>query len=135
MVATSIAVARYLQVNLTRKELAELCANSERYVGTAGGGMDQASICLSQKGTAQLISFNPLMAEAVPLPSDGVLVVCNSCREAPKAEHAATCYNKRVFELKLACVMIEKVRHPGIVVPDEDVPKLTLMSVHGEEVS
>lgn len=91
--------------------------------------MDQAAQVLCEKGFARLIHFNPLKTEAVSLPSDAVLIVCNSCREAPKAVHAATCYNKRVFELKLACYLMLKGEFPLEEIEPERISKLNLKFV------
>eukprot|EP01055_Gregarina_sp_Pseudo9_P000109 Gregarina_sp_Pseudo_9__108@NODE_1072_length_1905_cov_87_724009_g1004_i0_p1_GENE_NODE_1072_length_1905_cov_87_724009_g1004_i0NODE_1072_length_1905_cov_87_724009_g1004_i0_p1_ORF_typecomplete_len542_score158_91GHMP_kinases_C/PF08544_13/1_3e04GHMP_kinases_C/PF08544_13/1_4e04GHMP_kinases_C/PF08544_13/5_7e02GHMP_kinases_C/PF08544_13/3_3e17GalKase_gal_bdg/PF10509_9/8_3e16GHMP_kinases_N/PF00288_26/1_6e12_NODE_1072_length_1905_cov_87_724009_g1004_i01931818 len=88
------------------KEIAAICANCERYVGTAGGGMDQAAICLCHKDEAQWIGFHPLTAEPVKLPHELKIVVANTCREANKVKGAAKMYNKRVFELKTACLWL-----------------------------
>lgn len=61
VVAVTCAFSRFLKVEMSRSVLADVCSNSERHVGTAGGGMDQAAICLSEQGMARLIHFNPLI--------------------------------------------------------------------------
>lgn len=51
-----------------RKRAAQVCADCERHVGTAGGGMDQSVSCLAKQGAGLHISFDPLTATAVQLP-------------------------------------------------------------------
>ncbi|VDL82468.1 unnamed protein product [Nippostrongylus brasiliensis] len=60
---------------LTREELADLCAVAERYVGTQGGGMDQAVEVLAVEGSALKIDFSPLKSRQVTLPSLARFVV------------------------------------------------------------
>lgn len=45
------------EVVVARKALAEECCRCERYIGTMGGGMDQAISCLGKRGSAMKVSF------------------------------------------------------------------------------
>jgi N-acetylgalactosamine kinase len=40
----------WFQLKMTKLEIASLSAKSERYIGTEGGGMDQAIAFLGTKG-------------------------------------------------------------------------------------
>lgn len=72
-----------------------MCATSEKYVGTEGGGMDQAISLLATKNTAKLIHFNPLTTTDVMLPNNLVFVIANSCVESSKVLSSSTHFNKR----------------------------------------
>ncbi|XP_029430384.1 N-acetylgalactosamine kinase isoform X2 [Rhinatrema bivittatum] len=93
-------------LTLSKVELAELCAKSERYIGTEGGGMDQSISFLAEEGTAKLIEFSPLRATDVKLPTGAVFVIANSCVEMNKA--ATSHFNIRVMECRLATKLIAK---------------------------
>ncbi|XP_037689955.1 N-acetylgalactosamine kinase isoform X6 [Choloepus didactylus] len=95
-----------LGMNLSKVELAEICAKSERYIGTEGGGMDQSISFLAEEGTAKLIEFSPLRATNVKLPSGAVFVIANSCVEMNKA--ATSHFNIRVMECRLAAKLLAK---------------------------
>ncbi|XP_004396594.1 PREDICTED: N-acetylgalactosamine kinase isoform X4 [Odobenus rosmarus divergens] len=97
-----------LGMNLSKVELAEICAKSERYIGTEGGGMDQSISFLAEEGTAKLIEFSPLRATDVKLPSGAVFVIANSCVEMNKA--ATSHFNIRVMECRLAAKLLAKYR-------------------------
>ncbi|CAG0921305.1 unnamed protein product [Notodromas monacha] len=93
-------------VQISRTTIAEVCAKTERYVGTEGGGMDQAISVLAEKGNAMLVEFNPLRSIAVRLPGDAIFVVCNSMVTMEKA--ATVQFNTRVAECRLACQILAK---------------------------
>ncbi|CAK1544431.1 unnamed protein product [Leptosia nina] len=86
--------------SLNKREIATLCAKSERYIGTQGGGMDQAIAFLAEENCAQYITWNPLNATPVALPKNASFVVAHSLAEANKA--ATNDYNRRVIECRLA---------------------------------
>ncbi|XP_050040105.1 N-acetylgalactosamine kinase [Dermacentor andersoni] len=95
-------------VAVPKMKLASLCAASERYIGTQGGGMDQAIAFLAEPGTAKLIEFNPLRTTSITLPEGATFVVANSLVEMNKA--ATSDFNIRVVECLIAAQVIAKAR-------------------------
>ena len=76
-------------------ELAAVAADAEQYVGTRGGGMDQAiSVCASE-GCAARIEFNPVRVTPVPVPNDWRFVVADTGVQAHKSGNAKQTYNSR----------------------------------------
>lgn len=49
--AAALAFAHVNGLVYKKQELADYCARSERYIGTEGGGMDQAIAMLATQGT------------------------------------------------------------------------------------
>lgn len=95
------------RAHLNKTEIASLCAKSERYIGTQGGGMDQAIAFLAQRYSAQYITWQPLNATPVALPEDAAFVVAHSLAEANKA--ATNDFNQRVMECRLAAKILMTV--------------------------
>ncbi|CAB9527802.1 acetylgalactosamine kinase [Seminavis robusta] len=85
---------------ITKTQMAALCARCERWVGTEGGGMDQA---ISIFGRLQYIQFQPTLAHASVSSLPLLWVVCHSLQESHKRVDAALYFNKRVVECKVAC--------------------------------
>lgn len=104
--ASALATSFANRISLTKMEMATLCAFAEHYIGTQGGGMDQAIGFLAEPGTAKLIDFNPLKANNVQLPKGVAFVVANSCVEMNKA--ASSQFNIRVVECRLAAKVLAK---------------------------
>lgn len=102
--AACLALLYAQNVPLSKTEIASLCAKSERYIGTEGGGMDQAIAFLAQKNCAQYISFQPLKATPVTLPENAVFIVAHSLAKLNKA--ATNDYNRRVTECRLAAKIL-----------------------------
>ena len=90
----------------TKKQLAEICAKCERYIGTEGGGMDQSISFMAEPGVAKMIEFNPIRCSDVKLPSSAAIVVSNTLVLANKAAFAN--YNERVVECRIAAQVIAK---------------------------
>ena len=108
VVATAYVINDFNKLNLDKLFLAELLAAGERYVGTEGGGMDQAISLSGKSGMVLKIDFFPLKIEYIPFPEDYVIVVCNSLVDAKKSTGANLAYNQRVIECRLGTAMIKK---------------------------
>ncbi len=112
VVASAFALIAANGLTIDRAELAGLLARAECYVGTEGGGMDQAASILSVPGCVLKIDFNPLRTQPVPLPEDCMFVIANSTITADKAGGARAAYNARVAECRLGVQMLKSLaRH------------------------
>ncbi|HTY36522.1 MAG TPA: galactokinase [Bacteroidota bacterium] len=109
VVASALAFLAANQTEVEPGALAELLARAERYVGSEGGGMDQAVSLLAETGRALMIDFFPLTATPAPLPGDIMFVVCNSLVRAPKSESVRYAYNSRVIECRLATALLARI--------------------------
>ena len=77
-----------------RLELAARFAEAERFVGTAGGGMDQAASLGGKEGSVLWIDFDPLRWRAIPFPEDLRLIVAHTGVRAEKSGAAQARYNQ-----------------------------------------
>lgn len=116
--SSALATAFLFNLPLNKQLLATLSASSEHYIGTIGGGMDQAIAFLATKGCAQFIEFNPVRATPIQLPPDAVFVIANSLSEANKA--ATSDFNQRVIECRIAAKLLAKLTDR----PWQDIDKL-----------
>ncbi|KAL5785011.1 hypothetical protein ACOSQ2_007403 [Xanthoceras sorbifolium] len=127
--SSTIALMAVFDVNFPKKEVAQLTCDCERHIGTQSGGMDQAISIMAKTGFAELIDFNPIRATDVQLPDGGTFVIAHSLAESQKAVTAATNYNNRVVECRLAAIVL------GIKLgmkPQEVISKVkTLSDVEG----
>lgn len=95
VIATALALAGSNDLDTEPIELAELMAAAEQYVGTRGGGMDQAISAGAITGCAARVEFDPLRIEAVPVPGDWRFIVAHSLVQAHKSGGAREAYNQR----------------------------------------
>ncbi|XP_059084528.1 N-acetylgalactosamine kinase-like [Tigriopus californicus] len=109
VVAAALSTLWALDHQMAKKDLADLCARSERFIGTQGGGMDQATEILAKPGTALLIEFNPLRTQDVTLPQEANFVIVNSLADVNKA--AGSDFNTRVVECRLATKVLAKLNN------------------------
>jgi galactokinase len=92
-VVTATAVRDLFDLDVTPLEVARLCQRAEHeFAATQCGLMDQMISVLGRKGQALLIDCRYLTWEAVPLPEDTAVVVCNTGVRRGLADSA---YNQR----------------------------------------
>ena len=101
-VSTAMAFMAINQLELDPLEAATMVARSERYVGTHGGGMDQAASIFGRRDHALFIEFDPLRVRAIKMPANAALVVADSRQIADKSGTVRAEYNRRVVECSLA---------------------------------
>ena len=78
-VATALALLRGAQRDADQLELAKLCQRAEHeFVGTRCGIMDQFIAVFGQVDHALMLDCRSLQAEALVIPHDARLVICNS---------------------------------------------------------
>ncbi|WIA29079.1 hypothetical protein OEZ86_011590 [Tetradesmus obliquus] len=109
VVAAALALLALWGVPASPAQVAELTCSCERYVGTQGGGMDQAVSLMAQPGVAMHVEFNPVHASPVRLPKGAAFVVANCLAASHKAETAASRFNLRVLECRLAAMLLAKL--------------------------
>src|SRR5207249_10851763 len=95
VVAMALALLHANGVSVASLELMELLGKGERYVGTAGGGMDQAIILGARSGYASRIDFHPLRLTPTAVPADWQFIVAWSLVHAEKSGAARQAYNER----------------------------------------
>jgi galactokinase len=100
--AVGLALAHINEVPTEPRLLAEVMADAEQYVGTRGGGMDQAISLGARDRCAARITFAPLRLRHVSVPDDWCFVVADTGVRAEKSGAARTAYNLRRKECEEA---------------------------------
>ncbi len=106
VVASALAILHANDVWVDRMELAELLAESEHYVGTRGGGMDQAICLAARRHSASRIDFSPLRLTAHLIPPEWHFIVAFSQIRAEKTGAARDVYNSRSEECREALTRV-----------------------------
>lgn len=107
VVASALTALTVNNVKMDRLELAETMSRAERYVGTQGGGMDQAICLFGKAGNAVKIEFFPLRTTYVPFPDSFRIVVAHSMITASKTENALLKYNWGPVECRIATAILQ----------------------------
>ena len=108
VVLTALMFAAVNRLEIPYEILAQLLAEGEKYVGTQGGGMDQAASLLSSPGKAIKIDFNPFAVRDVAMPEGFTVVVADSTVKAAKSGDAMDRYNLRTIECRLGVALLAK---------------------------
>jgi galactokinase len=112
VVAIAVALLRRNGITLAPVELAALLAEGERYVGTAGGGMDQAIIVAAEAGMGTRIDFTPLRLRHVAIPATWCFIVAPSLERAEKSGAVQAAYNERTQATRAAHDhLVRRLRH------------------------
>src|SRR5205809_122305 len=108
VVAMALALLHANGITVASLELMELLGRGERYVGTAGGGMDQAIILGARAGCASRIDFHPLRLTPTAVPGDWQFLVAWSLVHAEKSGGARQAYNERTRQCHEARRLVAK---------------------------
>ena len=100
--AVGLALARINEVPTDVRSFARLMADAEQYVGTRGGGMDQAISLGARDRCAARITFDPIRLRHVRVPEDWSFVVADTGTRAEKSGAAMAAYNTRRRECEEA---------------------------------
>jgi len=105
--AVGLALANINEVSTEVRDFAGIMADAEQYVGTRGGGMDQAISLGGRNRCAARITFSPLRLRHVIVPDDWCFVVADTGVRAEKSGAAQAAYNRRREEceeaLRIVC--------------------------------
>ncbi|HYX28192.1 MAG TPA: galactokinase [Pyrinomonadaceae bacterium] len=92
-VSTGLGLLDISQERIDRMQLAKICQKAENtFVGAHTGLMDQFIACFGKAGHAVMLDCRSLESQALPIPQEVKLVVCNTM---VKHELASSEYNKR----------------------------------------
>ena len=108
VVAAALAFCGANGLEVHRADLAARMAQAEHYVGTQGGGMDQAVCLLARAGHALVIDFYPLRVAAVPFPEGYCVLGAHSTVPAEKTRARRLAYNRRVLECRIGTALLAR---------------------------
>jgi galactokinase len=95
VIAVGLALAQINEVSTEPLAFAEVMASAERFVGTEGGGMDQAISLGARARYAARISFDPVRLRHVGVPEEWCFVIADTGERAEKSGPVQAAYNLR----------------------------------------
>jgi len=107
-VGSCLATSFLNELPLNREEMTVLSGEGEWFVGTRGGAGDQGAMLLGKKDHILHLQFFPMRVEYLPFPNGYKVLICNSLKEASKAQEAKNIYNSRVATYDLGILLVKK---------------------------
>jgi len=104
--AVGLALANLNEVSTEVRAFAQVMADAEQYVGTRGGGMDQAISLGARDRCAAKITFDPVRLKHVVVPDDWCFIVADTGVRAEKSGAAMIAYNRRRQECEEALRLV-----------------------------
>jgi N-acetylgalactosamine kinase len=108
VVASGLAFSAVNGLSCGRHDMADRMAQAEHYVGTQGGGMDQAVCLLGREGEVLKVDFFPLRIAHVPFPSQFCIVAAHSTVQSRKTGEQKLAYNRRVLECRVSADLLAR---------------------------
>ena len=108
VVGTADALIHINGLPVSDYELVDVCGQAEWYVGTRGGAGDHAAIKFGRRAHVSHLGSHPLTVDAVPLPDDLCVVLCNSRIEAKKSSGARDEFNNRIAAYEFGLMLLKK---------------------------
>lgn len=101
VVASALGFLAVNGLEMDNAVLAGVLAEGEKYVGTRGGGMDQAVSLFGKEGHAVKIDFSPFGIRPVRIPKGYTFLTADSLVKAEKTKATMDKYNSRTIECRL----------------------------------
>lgn len=107
-VSTGLGLLDISEVRIDRLKLAQVCQKAENeFVGARTGLMDQFIACFGKAGHAVMLDCRSLESQALPIPDEVSVVVCNTM---VRHELAASEYNARRAQCEAGVSMLARHR-------------------------
>jgi len=109
VVATLQAAIALNNLELTSRQLIDLCGQGEWFVGSRGGAGDHAAIYLGQRGKITRVGYLPFRVEkSVDAPRDYQVIIADSHIKAAKSSSARDMFNARVASYHLGLAVMRQ---------------------------
>jgi len=95
VIGSGAAIRKVNDIKIDTADLAHASSKAEWFIGTRGGEMDHATLCLAEPSCALLITFQPFTVKKIPMPMDKYSWVSFYTHPADKGTRLTAAYNER----------------------------------------